>query len=335
MSKIFEARERLILFVIDNVIWLILAFFSIFFAVVVGSAFFNTRHLLFIIYSTIPLGFLVMGESIVLMSGNIDISIGQRTGFLAMFTGILIGEFPGGGGLWAPWMPWYIAIIILLALGIATGSLNGFLVGRLKLNPLLTTLGTYLVFRGLKKLVSLRTILHLPELYTFWGGGKVFGFPVAILIFLATLVLLGILLRRTLFGYHLLATGSDEEASWKAGINTTKVVFLAYSLSGLLSSVSALLYTGFINCCSSTLAEGSIFYAVAGSILGGVALRGGRGSVNGIAGGVVLLGIIDSGLTMMGIHPNELIAFTGAFVLFAIAINRTREHVRESILRRM
>jgi len=314
------------LFLVDNFIWVLLFLAVVAFGIWNGRSFFNLSNLRFIAFSTVTLAFLVMAEGVCLISGNFDLSIGQAAGFAAMLNGMLLTS-------WAPWLPWYLGVVTIILIGIGIGSVNGFLVGKMDLDPFLVTLGTFFILQFGTLEVSLQSIRSgFPEPYLAIGGDSVYGVPIALLMLVAVVAFLHVSLRHMRFGNRLYAVGDDPDAASRLGINVEDTVFWTFVLSGVLSAVAGLLFTGFLGSVTPSMADGSLFMAFAGAVLGGTSLAGGRGSIVNMIGGALLIGVFQSGLVMSGANGNQVNIFFGVLVLIAILLNRTRERVRDDLL---
>jgi ribose/xylose/arabinose/galactoside ABC-type transport system permease subunit len=293
------------------------------FAIARPQALLKTSTLTFMIYAAVPLGFLVLAETVVLISGNMDLSVDHIAGFVAMVSGVIIMSRPG--------LPPYLALLLPLAFGLLCGALNGFLVGYMRLNPFLVTLGTTMAFNGGRLLVYPGTIpgSRMPTLYLMFGGDTY----VSIFAFLVALVLFSFFLKYTRTGNHLYAVGGSAEAAMMMGINLKRQYFLAFMLSGLLAGISGLFYTGFINAVSRNLAEDALFPAFSAAVIGGIALTGGRGSPINAFAGTLFIAVIEGGLVMFAIPPEGRTAVYGILVIVAIILNKSRDLARDRILR--
>ena len=313
------------LFLVDNFIWVLLIGSTLVFGAINGSAFFNVSNLRFVVFSTVTLSFLVVAEGLCLISGNFDLSVGQTAGFTGMLNALLLAEL-------APWMPWYLGVLTILIVGAVIGAFNGFFVAGLGLNPFLITLGTYLVLQYGTLEVSLDPIRDgIPAPYLAIGGESVAGVPIAIFVLIAGAGLFYVILRRTKFGSNVYSVGGDPDASKRAGISVTNTVFWVFVLSGVLSAVSGLLYTGFLGSATPGMADGSLFLAFAGAVIGGASLSGGRGSILNMIGGALLIGVFDAGLLMTGASGNQVNIFFGFLVIAAVIVNRAREAVSDRL----
>lgn len=312
--------KKLKLFFVDNMIWVILLGVFLFFGIIKPRTFLTFQNVHFILYVSSMMGFLVFAETICLLSGNFDLSIGEIAGFSAMVTAVITVK----SGL-----PGYLGIILVVLIGGLCGAFNGLLVGKIRLNPFLVTLGTSIMFDWLTMVVRRGSVLGLPAVYLAPGGARVFGVYLAIFILLGFAILLAFVLAKTIWGSNLYSVGGNIEATRRCGINTDKVVFSAFVVAGMLAGISGLLYTGYMGVATSNLADGTVFMAFAGAVIGGVSLTGGRGSILNALGGTLLLGIIEAGLTMMAIDPAWQGTFTGVLVLVAILLNQSRQILRD------
>lgn len=314
------------LFLLDNSIWLLLIITIGLFAILNGRQFFNVSNIRFIIYSSVMLGFLVMAEGICLLSGNFDLSVGQAAGFAAMLNAMLLTS-------WAPWLPWYLGVVTIIIIGALIGSVNGFFVAKMDLNPFLVTLGTFFVLQFGTLAISLNPIrAGLPDEYLALGGSLVSGIPIAIVLLVIAAIILHVLLRHMRFGSNIYAVGGDPESSNRVGISVTNTVFAVFVLSGILSAIAGLLFTGFLSSATPGMADGSVFMAFAGAVIGGVSLQGGRGSLVNMIGGALLIGVFQAGLVMSGLSGNMVNIFFGVLVILAVIFNRVRENVRDKLL---
>lgn len=303
-------------------VWILVVGFFIAFSFYLGDIYLNFTNLSFILYTSSILGLLVLAEGIALISGNFDLSVGQNAGLSVMVVGVLMVH-----GL-----PGYFGILAAVLIGAALGAFNGFFVGKIGLNPFLVTLSTYLMFDWTTFVIRKTSILTIPDTFMFLGGGKIGGIYVAIFIFIIAAVFLFFVLKKTTFGNHIYAVGGDPRVSKMLGIDTGNTIFWVFVIAGALSGLSGMLYAGFSQAITSTLADGTVFMAFAGAIIGGISLRGGRGGPMGAVGGILLVGIITAGLTMMMIPPAWQGFYKGALVFVAILINRFRGGLRDRIL---
>lgn len=320
-----EIKTRVKLFLIDNLVWIINIGLYIFFAVLNPKGFLTLRNVEFILYTSSMIGFLVFGEALVLITGNMDLSLAQNAGLSAMVGGFLLGVVFTG-------LPGWVGILIVIVTGALLGAVNGILVGKVGYNAFLGTLATYLIFDWSTSWIRRGAIVNLPDSFLAPGEAQVGGVHIAIFLFLGAVLLLHFILRKTKFGLHVYASGGNPNTTEMMGVDVGNVLLWVFTIGGALAGISGLLYVGYVSSVTSTIAEGTIFNAFAGAIIGGISLRGGRGRITGAMGGVILLGILDAGLTMLNVDPSVRGVLTGVVLLVAIFINMTISRLRDEIL---
>jgi len=319
-------RKSLIVLLMDNLVWPLLVVVFGAFVFMLPDTFLTGRNIQFLLYSSAALGMITLAESICLISGNFDLSVGSIAGFSAMFTGVFIAQ-------WYPSTPGYVGIVLILLVGAVIGMMNGVSVSYLGVNPFLQTLAFLIIFQGGILVLSNTAQTDLPGLYTFVGGGTVFDqIPFAILLMLAVYAFVGLALKYSRFGTKIYAVGGNTEAAEEAGINTKRVVLFVYIISGILSALGGLLFTGFLGAATPTLGESSLFPAFAAAVIGGISLFGGRGKVIGALGGVLLLGTVEAGLVQLRVDPNLIRTTTGLVLLGAILLYTYIEGYRSRLL---
>lgn len=274
------------------------------------------------LYATAPFTFLVLAEGVVLLSGNIDLSIGQMTGLIAMASAHIFMVL--GGISWGA-----ATIFVPLALGAACGALNGFLVAGLSLNPLLATLGTYWIFYGLTSIISGIALYGcFPDIYLMLGSNII----VAMLGSILATVILWRILSRTRFGYNIYSTGGDRYSADMVGVRTRRTVFYVFLLAGILCGVGAIAYTGFVGAVPPSLADDTLLPALAAAVIGGISVKGGRGIMINVLGGAFLLKLINIMLISFAVSTFMRRVIFGIVVILAILINRFRLRIQEKLL---
>ncbi|SDL33290.1 ABC transporter permease [Arthrobacter sp. ok362] len=260
---------------------------------------------------------LAVGQTLLIITRNIDLSVGSMLGLVAFGTGSIFSAVPD------------VPIIAVFAIGMAFGALlgafNGALVTLAKVPALVITLGTLYVYRGLNNA---------------WAGGKQFfagdrpeefgalsvntllGFPVITLLAIVVVIAVAIYMSGTRPGRDLYAIGSDPDAATAFGIKVSKRVFLAFLANGALAGLAGVLYASRFNSVGATTGTGMELTVVAAAVVGGVAIFGGSGSVTGAALGAVLLTTITSSLTALRVDKFWQQAIVGVLILTAIIIDR-------------
>jgi len=315
-------KKRFQLFFVNNLSWFLIIFFYIAFAILRPEGMLRWGTVSFMVYSAVPLGFIVIGVALCLLLGGLDLSLAQMTGFVAMLSAMIITK-------WVPGIPAIITLLIPVTLGIIAGGINGFFVGYMDLNPFLVTLGAYMVYEGGTLLLHSYPIYEgFPKLYLSLGGVSF----IAVLLFVFFIFLVAFILRYTSFGLHIYGVGGNDKSARMLGVDPARIKFLTFSLAGGFAGLSALFYTGYLDSVPPSVADGDIFMAFAGAIIGGVELEGGRGSMVNVLAGIIFLALIEAGLSMFNVDPYLRRVIYGILVVIAIIINKTRNYFRDLIL---
>jgi rhamnose transport system permease protein len=260
---------------------------------------------------------LAVGQTLVVITRNVDLSVGSVVGLVAFATGKLFIAHPG--------LPAVVAVGAGVALGAACGALNGGLVAAAKVPALVITLGTLYVFRGVDFAWAAGQQINaadMPAGFLRLGTATVLGTPVLAVVAVLVLVAAGIHLRSYRSGRQLYAIGSQPAAARLSGIAVGRRVFTAFVLSGALAGLGGVLYAARFGTVDATAGTGLELQVVAAVVVGGVAIFGGSGSVWGAALGALLLTTIGSSLAVLRINPFWQQAVVGALILAAIGLDR-------------
>ncbi len=315
-------KKKLQLFFVNNLSWFLIIFFYIVFAILRPKGMLNFSTITFMLHAAVPLGFIVIGVALCLLLGGLDLSLAQMTGFIGMLSALIVTR-------WAPGIPAIFSIFIPVILGLIAGGINGYFVGFLDLNPFLVTLGSYMAYEGGTLLLQSYPIYEgFPPLYLAFGGVNY----IAIAVFILVILVVSFILKFTSFGLHIYGVGGNDKSSHMLGVNPARIKFLTFSLAGGFAGLAALFYTGFLDSVPPSMADGDIFMAFAGAIIGGVELQGGRGSMINVLAGIIFLALIEAGLSMFNVDPYLRRVAYGFLVVLAIIINKTRNYFRDRIL---
>jgi len=323
---LFEDRDDVVLALLDNMIWPILLVVVLGVLVTVPQTLRNLQSVRLLLWGAVPLGLLVLAESLCLLSGHFDLSIGSIAGFSAMLTGMLLGNCPSCWGLFSSPV---LGFAVLLTIGGAIGVFNGVMIAKMGLNPFLQTLAVLIIFQGAKTALQTQPVTELPGLYASVGGTPL----LAIGIMLAAFVVFGVVMQYTQFGQAIYAVGSSKQSAREVGIDTDRLVIAVYTISGILSALAGLMLTGFVGVVPPLIGEGLVFQAFAGAVIGGVSLFGGRGKITGALGGVILIQLIQSALNnSQAVGATEIQLINGIVLLVAILLYSTQSKLRSRIL---
>jgi rhamnose transport system permease protein len=224
-----------------------------------------------------------------------------------------------------PEMNVLLAVVLGMALGAVLGSFNGLIITYGNVPPIIATLGTLSVYRGLVFFYSQGTWINsfeLPASFKLLSKGTPLGLPNMVLIALAVAVVVYYFLNDTRTGRDIFAVGSNPEAAQYSGIRKQRIIFLVYLLSGLLAGLAAVLWVSRFESAQTNTALGFELQTVAASVVGGVSISGGVGTVPGVMLGALLLGIIQNALTLIRISPFWQLAAQGLLILIAVISDR-------------
>jgi len=272
---------------------------------------------------------LAVGQTLVLITRNVDLSVGSVLGLSAYFAGDLLSKHQD--------LPIPVVFVLGMALGAACGLFNGVLVTWGQIPALVVTLGTLYIFRGLAFLWTNGTQVNaetLPDAFLNLGTDSVLGVPFLVLIALAVMLAVGQWLRDYRAGRELYAIGSNPEGARLAGVRSQRRVLTAFVLAGTLAGLGGVLFTARFGTVDATAGVGYELTVIAAAVVGGVAIFGGVGSVYGAAMGALLLGTITSSLIVLKVAAFWQQAAIGALLLLAIAFDRFVALRVEAALRR-
>jgi rhamnose transport system permease protein len=263
------------------------------------------------------IGLLALALTPVIITAGIDLSIGSLLGLCA----ILFGKLWHDGGLPIP-----AAAGLTLVLGAVAGGLNATLITALRLPPLIVTLGTYSLFRGLAEAITHGSITYtdFPESFLFVGQERLLGLPTQAWIFFAVALAVGLLVHRTTFGRAFRTIGLAPEGARYAGLPVGRRLALVYVLAGLIAAIAAIIYTARLGQAKADAGTGYELFAITAVVLGGTSIFGGTGSIPGTLLGVAAIAVLKNGLAclpvVMAMNAAEEMSglLTGALLLLAL-----------------
>lgn len=260
---------------------------------------------------------LAVGQTLVIITRNVDLSVGSILGLSAWLTGELFIAHPG--------LPWIVGFGAGLLAGAVLGLVNGVLVGYGRVPSLVITLGTLYIFRGIVLTwagSSLISASQMPDAFLNLGTAQVLTIPVLFILAMVIVIAVGYFLQTARAGRELYAVGSDPDAAVLYGLPVRRRVIGAFVLSGALAGLAGVVYAARYGTVSSDAGTGIELQAVAAAVVGGVAIFGGSGSVWGASLGAVLLVTINSALPIVGISDFWQQALVGALIIAAIVLDR-------------
>ncbi len=256
-----------------------------------------------------------VGMTCVILTGGIDLSVGSVMALSGTLTaGLLVAGANGAAALAAG-----------VGVGVALGAANGLFVAFAGMPPIIVTLATMGIARGLALIYTGGyPIDGLPDWIRFFGSGKVLGVQMPVLTMLAVYALAWLMLERMPFGRYVYAIGGNEHATRLSGVRVSRVKLAVYTFAGLTSALAAIVLTGRLMSGQPNAGVGFELDAIAAVVMGGTSIAGGRGSIVGTLVGALLLGVLNNGLNMIGVNPYVQNVIKGAIILLAIYIGRER-----------
>ena len=258
-----------------------------------------------------------VGLTIVLTSGEIDISIGSIIGLAAMVLGVSVVKmgYPIGIGLLAT-----------LLVGVLCGLMNGFLTAMVRVPSIIVTLGALTFFRGLAYLLGgASAYVGYPQFLVWIGSGTAIGVPVPVWLALIVVIFGQLFLKSTRTGQHIVAVGGNAEAARLAGVNIRSKKLLAFVIMGVLSAVASIVMVARLDAAQSVMGAGIELQVLAAVVLGGTSLFGGRGVVLGSVLGALILAVLQTGLLLSGVVQFWQLVAVGALLIAVVAIRISHE----------
>ncbi|HOJ11926.1 MAG TPA: ABC transporter permease [Clostridiales bacterium] len=258
-------------------------------------------------------GICAIGVSMVVFLGGIDLSSGSILALCAASSGMFINAG----------MPLYLTILISMGIGALCGLLNGFLVARFRIPPIIATLASMNVIRGVAIIITGGDwITGFPDSFKVIGQGRVLGLPIPFIIFIVITILSSLMLRYLNIGRKIYAVGGNASAAELAGFNIVGIKLFAYILCGIMIGLAGTVYASMVGTISASTTGGSLgFQVLAAALIGGLSINGGKGTTVGTCFGVILLGIMRNGLILSKVSEYWIDAVTGTVILIALVIN--------------
>lgn len=266
------------------------------------------------------IGVLAIGQAVVIMSGEIDLSVGANAGFSGIIFGLMVARL----GL-SP-IP---AILAAIASGMLIGFVNGYLVAKFGLVNFITTLATMFICRGLQVTFSDgRPVFPFPEYYSDFAAERPLSLSWLFFIMLGILVVTEIIIRFTTIGRKVQAVGGNKEAALMGGINVSKVKWGAYIFSGAMAAVTGILWALDMAAANHDAGMGAEFRTITACAVGGISLAGGSGSILGVGLGVLLLQVLQNALQVLKAESNLQLVIIGLILIGAVTIDILRKNIK-------
>lgn len=281
------------------------------FGVLVSETFGTASNALNILEQSTPLALVSLGQTLVIITGGIDLSVGSMISLASvLLSGITDGD---------PWMM-VVALATIMGLGILVGLINAGASIYLRVHPLVVTLGMGAILQGLTLLYTQTPIGKMPKGFSQLAYGKVLGLPIGAVVTIAAFVLTAIFLRKVPLGRYIYATGDDATGAELMGLPRHKVLFLAYGFCGLMASIAAIFLVARLGSGQPYTGQNFTLTSITPVVVGGTLLSGGRGGVIGTLMGVYMVSLLNNLLNFLSLSTHFQLIVQGLIVIIAVSV---------------
>lgn len=316
-SKLTDWMKQSILEFILLVLFILLAIYA--------EGFFTTDNILNVLRNVSMQGIIAFGMTMVIICGEIDLSVGSAVAFSGCLIAWTVQFLTGASIGWPLALAIPVAILVTLFTGFLIGCFTGFIRIRFQVPTFITTLALMTALVGAAQLITNGfPLTPFPEWYNFLGGGYLFGIPFPAIIFLLTFLVTHFIMNHTTFGRSVYAVGGNIEAARLSGINIRRIKILVMGIVALLAALSGVMQSAQIMSGTATTAKGWELTIISAVIIGGTSLFGGEGKIKGTLVGVVFLGVLVNGMTLLNINEYWQHVVRGLLILAAVLINRAQ-----------
>lgn len=261
----------------------------------------------------IEIGLMVLPMALIIVTGNVDLAVASTLGMTASFMGLLFNQ---GVNIW-------VAAAAALVLGLLAGLLNGYLIARLRVPALVITLGTYAFFRGMAYvMLGDQAARGYPDAFTYIGQGNLPGTPVpfSLVLFALLAISFGLVLHKTAFGRYLYAIGNNQDAVIYSGVSVSRVKIIIFAVSGVMAALAGLVLAARYGSTRPDIGNGLELTVITITVLGGIDINGGRGSLGGATLALVLVGLLRFGMGLLNIQGQVQSIVIGILLILSILL---------------
>ncbi|HEV3043694.1 MAG TPA: ABC transporter permease [Roseiarcus sp.] len=267
-------------------------------------------------------GLIALPMTFIIITGGIDLSVGSTVGLCAILLGYSWKTFD---------FPLPLAIVFSLLVGAFAGFFNGLVITRLKVPPLIMTIATLALYRGLAEGISqAHSVRGYPDWFYFTGQSNLFGVPAQLWLLVIAIVIAGVALDRTTFGRTLYAIGNNETAARFSGLAVDRVKLIIYTLSGFMAGLSGYVLVSRVTTTRSDMGIGYELDVIAAVVLGGTSIFGGVGTIWGAVVGLVMIQLLKDGLALTGVKGDATIIVIGAVLILSTLVASSLQKRRDS-----
>jgi rhamnose transport system permease protein len=267
------------------------------------------------------IGLIALPMTFIIITGGIDLSVGAVVGLCAIMLGYSWKNFG---------FPLPVAIVFALAVGGLAGFVNGLVITRIRVPPLIMTIATLALYRGLAEGISqAHSVRGYPERFYALGQGDLFGVPTQLVILVILILVAGVALDRTTFGRTLYAIGANETAARFSALSVDRVKLIVYTLSGLASGLAAIVLVSRVTTTRMDMGMGYELDVIAAVVLGGTSIFGGSGTIWGTAIGLAMIQLLKNGLALTGVKGDATIVVIGVALILSVLIASSLQRRRD------
>lgn len=302
----------------------IVALFSI-----VSPTFHTISNAFTVLRQVAALGIMAIGMMFVMLLGNVDLSVGTQVSLIGIIMSYLMVNKHASIG---------VAVLIGILVGVLIGLINGFVVTFCKIPAIIATMGTSWIFEGLSYTIcKAQPIYGFPESFSHLGQGRIFGVPIPVYLFIICCAFASFVFNKTTFGRSLYATGSNKEASYLSGLKVNALSMATYVICSLFTTLAAIILLSRVNSGQASTGIGQEMDVLTSCVLGGIIFTGGGGQVAGTIAGVLVIGVIQNGLVMVGAGEYVQLMIKGLILIFALSIDSIKKLIesRKSSVKRV
>lgn len=314
-ETIKPVHKNLFTFLLENravALLIILGVYAVIFSLIYPKTFATPSNFLNILLNMSGEGFIVVAMVMLLICGEIDLSLGSNMVLAGIVCGYMI-KF-GGGNI-------FIAVLVTLAVSLSMGLLNGIIVAKIGVNSLLTTLATSLIFQGIAVWLAGPGLTDFPEYFQEFGQFSVFGFRLPIVFTIATIIIFSYLTLNTKYFRQFYFIGGNVKAAILSGINIKKTKVSVFVVASLLASFSGVIAAARFNSAMTSVGGGVELRAITAAIIGGISFTGGVGTMIGAAVGALFIATLNNGLVISGVNPYLQNVVIGVVLVLAIVVD--------------
>lgn len=279
--------------------------------------FLTVSNILILLLNGSVICFLCLGQTFVLLTGGIDLSTGSIVAMTCVLAAVFMEYLH---------LAWYIAVVLVLAIGAFTGFVNGFIISKTKVPPFIVTFAMQGVAASIPQIITKANSIRVTDTaYSFIGQGRIFSIPFPVIALIIAAIISSYFLKRTVKGVHIYAVGGNADSSRLAGINISKTIMLVYAISGLCAACGGLIYGSRLMVGYPTAGRGEeLFFSIAGAVVGGVSLFGGIGTILGAMIGAVMIASISNLMNVMNVSAYWQPLVIGVIILIGVIIDTTK-----------